>query len=143
MDYYNNYFFETKKQEIKDLNEIIKNQQGDYEKYLNEKEAKTMNIRYPLIYKIYENNNDTNNKNEKKFTESKNSWKKYEDMIRRKKFSKLPLSIDETLFKYFNDDNNKNRLLEIFKEDEYQYFKDEKNHPKKKKKKISINLILY
>ena len=97
MDYYNNYFFETKKQEIKDLNEIIKNQQGDYEKYLNEKEAKTMNIRYPLIYKIYENNNDTNNKNEKKFTESKNSWKKYEDMIRRKKFSKLPLSIDETL----------------------------------------------
>ena len=31
-------------------------------------------------------------------------------MIRRKKFSKLPLSIDETLFKYFNDENNKNRL---------------------------------
>ena len=136
MDYYNNYFFETKKQEIKDLNEIIKNQQGDYEKYLNEKEAKTMNIRYPLIYKIYENNNDINNKNEEKFTESKNSWKKYEDMIRRKKFSKLPLRIDETLFKYFNDENNKNRLLEIFKEDEYQYFKDEKNHPNK------LNIVL-
>ena len=46
-------------------------------------------------------------------------------------------SIREALFKYFNDENNKNRLLEIFKEDEYQYFKDEKNHPKKKEKKIS------
>ena len=153
LDYYNNYFFESKAKEISELNDIIKNQQGNYEKYLKEKEAKAMNIRYPLVCIIYEKNNDINNKNEEKFTESKNSWKKYEDMIRRKKFSKLPLSIGETLFKYFNDENNKNRfetlfkyfndennknrLLEIFKEDEYQYFKDEKNHPKKKKKKIS------
>ena len=84
-----------------------------------------MNIRYPLVCIIYENNNDINNKNEEKFTKSKNSWKTYEDMIRRKKtFVKMALSIEEALFKYFNDENNKNRLLEIFKEDEYQEKKD-------------------
>ena len=138
--YYNNYFFETKKKEINDLKEIIRNQQGDYKKYLqDEEEAKKMNIRYPLICKIYENKYDINNKKEEQFTSSKKTWlEKYEDMIRRKAFNKMPAGIKDILLKYFNDENNKDRLLKIFKKDEYEYFKDENNHPKKKKEKISV-----
>ena len=54
----------------------------------------------------------------------------------------------DILFEYFNDENNRDRLLQIFKEEEYEYFKDEKNHPKKKKERISeenlnkLNIVL-
>ena len=86
LDYYNKYYFETKTKEISQLNDIIKNEQGDYEKYLKEEEAKKMNIRYPLVCKIYKNNND--NKNEKEFEKSKKAWLKYEDMIKKKTWHK-------------------------------------------------------
>ena len=53
MNYYNNYYFETKNKEIVELTEIIKSCSGKYEQYLKDfDEAKKMNKRYQT-YTIY------------------------------------------------------------------------------------------
>ena len=92
-----------------------------------------MNIRYPLINLVFNNKKEANNNLEKFFTH----WEKQETMINKKRFNeKMPISIEEELFKYFNDDKNTDILLQIFKKDIYDFFKDEKNHPKLMKKKF-------
>ena len=146
LDYYNNYKFESKKQEIKDLNEITQNEQGDYEKYLKDEkefeEAKKMNIRYPIICVIYEQQNKTKDKNEKQFDKSVNSWNTAEGMIKRKKCKKMHMTIKNILLKYFNDENNKEYLLQIFEQDEYEFFKNEDNNKNEKiKEKLSEEII--
>ena len=146
LDYYNNYKFESKKQEIKDLNEITQNGQGDYEKYLKDEkefeEAKKMNIRYPIICVIYEQQNKTKDKNEKQFDKSVNSWNTAEGMIKRKKCKKMHMTIKNILLKYFNDENNKEYLLQIFEQDEYEFFKNEDNNKNEKiKEKLSEEII--
>ena len=146
LDYYNNYKFESKKQEIKDLNEITQNEQGDYEKYLKDEkefeEAKKMNIRYPIICVIYEQQNKTKDKNEKQLDKSVNSWNTAEGMIKRKKCKKMHMTIKNILLKYFNDENNKEYLLQIFEQDEYEFFKNEDNNKNEKiKEKLSEEII--
>ena len=146
LDYYNNYKFESKKQEIIDLNEIIQNEQGDYRKYLKDEkefeEAKKMNIRYPIICVIYEQQNKTKDKNEKQFDKSVNSWNTAEGMIKRKKCKKMHMTTKNILLKYFNDENNKEYLLQIFEQDEYEFFKNEDNNKNEKiKEKLSEEII--
>ena len=142
LEYYNNYYFESKKNEINELNDILQNKQGDYEKYLKDEkeyeEAKKMNIRYPIICVIYEQQNKTKDKNEKQFDKSVNSWNTAEGMIKRKKCKKMHMTIKNILLKYFNDENNKEYLLQIFEQDEYEFFKNEDNNKNEKiKEKLS------
>ena len=142
LEYYNNYYFETKKNEINELNDILQNKQGDYEKYLKDEkeyeEAKKMNIRYPIICVIYEEQNKTKDKNEKQLDKSVNSWNTAEGMIKRKKCKKMHMTIKNILLKYFNDENNKEYLLQIFEQDEYEFFKNEDNNKNEKiKEKLS------
>ena len=146
LEYYNNYYFETKKNEINELNDILQNEQGDYEKYLKDEkeyeEAKKMNIRYPIICVIYEQQNKTKDKNEKQFDKSVNSWNTAEGMIKRKKCKKMHMTIKNILLKYFNDENNKEYLLQIFEQDEYEFFKNEDNNKNEKiKEKLSEEII--
>ena len=146
LEYYNNYYFETKKNEINELNDILQNEQGDYEKYLKDEkeyeEAKKMNIRYPIICVIYEEQNKTKDKNEKQFDKSVNSWNTAEGMIKRKKCKKMHMTTKNILLKYFNDENNKEYLLQIFEQDEYEFFKNEDNNKNEKiKEKLSEEII--
>ena len=146
LEYYNNYYFETKKNEINELNDILQNKQGDYEKYLKDEkeyeEAKKMNIRYPIICMIYEEQNKTKDKNEKQLDKSVNSWNTAEGMIKRKKCKKMHMTTKNILLKYFNDENNKEYLLQIFEQDEYEFFKNEDNNKNEKiKEKLSEEII--
>ena len=146
LEYYNNYYFETKTNEINELNDILRNEKGDYEKYLKDEkeyeEAKKMNIRYPIICVIYEQQNKTKDKNEKQFDKSVNSWNTAEGMIKRKKCKKMLITIKNILLKYFNDENNKEYLLQIFEQDEYEFFKNEDNNKNEKiKEKLSEEII--
>ena len=134
LDYYNNYLFISKSKEISELNEIIKKEQGDYEKYLNEYEkAKELNIRYPLICLL--SNYNTTEKKEEILGKNIDAWDKFEQMIKGKKtFKKIPRNIKEKLFDYFNNEENKDILMKIFEKDDIlEYFKTVIEHQNKKK----------
>ena len=135
LDYYNNYYPESKTEEKKELNDIIEKGDQNYEKYLAEYEnAEKMNIKYPLI-------NIVSKCDKKNLKDSIHAWETYEKMINNKRFSKIHSNVKESLFEYFNDEENKERLLKIFKPDVYEFFKDKKNHQKKEKKKLSEDVL--
>ena len=55
LTYYKEFFFESKEEDIKRLEHIIKNNDNNYEKYLKDlEEAKKMNERLELINLLYE-----------------------------------------------------------------------------------------
>ena len=134
LNYYNNYLFISKSKEISELNEIIKNGYGNFEKYLNEYEkAKNINIRYPLICLI--NDNNTIEKNEEILGEKIDSWYKFETMVNGKKtFKKMPQNIKKKLYDYFNNEENKDILMKIFEKDILENCKKELEHQINKKK---------
>ena len=133
LEYYNNYLFVSKKEQIVELTEIIKNEKGKYEKYLEEYEtAKKKNLIFPLINILLDC--DKKNKTEKNLEESEKSWKVIEELINNKKLKKMHKNMRQKLFEYFNDEKNKDRLLQIFSQEIYEFFKDENNHPKPKLK---------
>ena len=117
-EYYSKYYPSSKNKEINEINEIIKNEKGNIEKYLKDyDEAKKTKIREPLINIIHEKKENT----EENIKKSKETWNKYEDMINRKVLVKIPKGIKKELFKYFKDEENKNRLTQIFNEDIYDF----------------------
>ena len=148
IQYYTNYFFESKKKEIEEIRDIIKNQKNNYEPYLKEYEiAKTMNLRLPLVNVLF--NYSNKEKTETNLNESAEIWKHFESKIKEKnKLAKMKKDLKKLLFDYFNDKNNEKILLQIFKEDELEYFKNANSRFKESNTKISkedidkLNIIL-
>ena len=136
LNYYNNYYFETKNKEIVELTEIIKSCSGKYEQYLKDfDEAKKMNKRYPLILLLFNNSKKAKKeKNEKNLKETVKTWTQIEGMINRKTWNRMSKDTKKVLFEYFNNEENKKRLLDIFDPDKYEFFKDVNNHPEFKTK---------
>ena len=57
-------------------------------------------------------------------------------MINTQKSRKIPKTIREKFIEYFNDENNKERLITIFGKENFEFFKNKENN-KEKTKKIS------
>ena len=122
LKYYQGFLFESKKDDIIILEQIIRNEEGDYEKYLADLDsAKKMNDRYEIINFIFEKKSK-NVKNEKNFKSSADSWLEIEKAINDKKIKKLRRDDKKILIEYFNNENNKNSLLKIFNQDIYEFF---------------------
>ena len=123
--YYKEYLFESKKEDINYINEIIKsndnvNNANDFEKYLIDyKLAKKMNLRLPIINYLYSEKNKLTIKNEEKFNKE----------VLEHKIKGISKNIKELLFKYFNDNNNKEIIMKmkIFNINEYEIFIKESN----------------
>ena len=102
-----------------------------------------MNIRYPLIYILFEERKKNKPKREEKvFEEVINSWMELEKMINDKLIKRMRMNKAERskLINYFKDVNNRERLLKIFKPDSIDYFCVEENHKMKKENIISTNI---
>ena len=123
--YYKEYLFESKKEDINYINEIIKsndnvNNANDFEKYLIDyKLAKKMNLRLPIINYLYSEKNKLTIKDEEKFNKE----------VLEHKIKGISKNIKELLFKYFNDNNNKEIIMKmkIFNINEYEIFIKESN----------------
>ena len=87
-----------------------------------------MNLRYPLIKLIFDNSKD------KVIDNAIKTWNLYEDMIKKNRFKKMPSTYKNLFINYFNEEKNKERLIEIFGNDNYENFKNINNNSKEKKK---------
>ena len=117
LKYFETFLLEQKKEEIMEIKKIINNQNLDgYINYLlYYEEAIKWNKRYDIIKYIFDIKKNDNLNN------YKDSWERYEEKI-KKKTGQIKLKLSNKLFTYFNNEKNKNSLLEIFKEDEINYF---------------------
>ena len=86
--------------------------------------SKKMNIKFPIIKYIlylkikYENFNPT----EEDLNKSIQIWDKLENIIKKKKIKKIIKTFRIALTNFFNDINNKELLLQIFKQDDLNFF---------------------
>ena len=121
MEYYNNYYSESKTKEINEIKEIIKNNKNNYEQYIKDfdfEKAKNMNLRYPLIKLIFDNSKD------KVIDNAIKTWNLYEDMIQKNRFKKMPSTYKNLFINYINEEKNKERLIEILGNDNNENFKN-------------------
>ena len=120
--YYKNYLFESKKEKISLLEEIIKKKEIEkYYDYLSDYEkAKEMNYRFNIIKYLVDNSLKSEIEIKKYFQE----WEKCESFIKQKSYRKIKNNIKIKLVDYFKNKNNKNILYKIFKEDDITYFID-------------------
>jgi len=141
LEYYKNYFFESKKNEINEIENGIFNFQNNIEDI---NRAKIMNEKYCIIDFIFNKKYTSEEKTEKKIQSIAKLWEDLEKMIRDKKIRKVQKDIKIMLGFSFDDINNKDLLLKIFGEDFYQCFKKESsiiNEENKRNIYININAI--
>ena len=129
--YYKEFCYESKKEDIKIIEKMIKNNRIEaninIENYLKDFDiAKNINIRKPIIK--YLNNLKIKNKNiqeaEEELKKSIETWKSIEKMINEKKLKKIKKDLKIYLKNYFSDINNKKILIKIFRKEIYDYFKN-------------------
>ena len=86
LNYYKNYLFISKKNQINILEEIVRNKNGNYKEYLNDYDiAKKMNERYDIINYLYESKNKNIIRTEENFNKSVKKWEQLEKLIKNKK----------------------------------------------------------
>ena len=142
LTYYKDYFFESRKKDIELIEELIKNKKGDYYIYLKDYDiAKEMNKRTPIIKYLYKSKNYINIKKEEEMTDMIKIWESLEKMIKNKNIDDIGSNKYNYFYnknedygyflnKYFNDNNNKIILSQIFNEDVIEYFKNNNNYIK-------------
>ena len=120
--YYKQFLFETKKDDIKLIENFINDKQyKKIDNYLKDYEiAKKMNYRFPIIK--YLNNIPFKTETETELNIYIDIWEKYEIIIKEKKYTNIDKDTKKKLVEYFNNENNKNILLNIFTEEEYTSF---------------------
>ena len=129
LKYYKTFCIKSKKQEIILLEKSINNldEEIQYEKYYKDLEkAQRLNVRSPLINYILEKD-ELDNNDEDDINECIMKWDELEKAIKYKKIKKMKSGYKEMLKNYFNNNDNKKILLNIFNEDEYNYFINEVN----------------
>jgi hypothetical protein len=124
LQFYKNYFFESRISDINNIEEIIRMKNGDFEVYLKDLEtAKKMNDRYEIIDYIFNSKNKDIIKTEENFGKIVKMWKDIEKAINDVKIKKLRREDKIILYEYFNNENNKISLLKIFTQDKYEFIK--------------------
>ena len=129
LKYYKSFFFVSKKSDIMLLEKSINNLNAEIEyiKYYKDLEnAKKYNARTPLIYYLLEKD-ELNDNDEDDINECIMKWDELEKAIKNKKIKKMRRDYKEMLKNYFNNNYNKNILLNIFSKNEYKYFINEVN----------------
>ena len=140
LKYYKEFYFETKKDEIKNIEDIINNNKKGYEKYLPEyDEAKKMNIRLPIIKYIIKSKYSKEIKNESQIKQIRELWDSIEILIKNKKIKKMFRSANKTFMDYINDKNNINILLKIFSQNQLDYFIGDQKYFENKSKETDNN----
>ena len=121
LKYYQNFLFESKKEDIKLIeNYINKNDKIDYKKYLpNFNEAQKINKRNFIIFYLFSQKVNNNVKKESLLKECIEDWKKLEEIIVNKDFQKMTNENKTIIMAIFSDNNNKEILKKIFNEEIY------------------------
>ena len=147
--YYEYYFFESKKDDIKIIETALKNNTIEkiYEKYKQDyNEAKRMNERYNIIDYIYnlKNNEDNKPKSEAEVQKDIEAWNVFEKLIVDNKFKKMQKNSKSKLFEYLNK-NSKEELLKIFSNESYNIIvkENQRNQEEKMKKELKSLLNYY
>ena len=120
--YYKQFLFESKKEDINLIENIIKYKKGFYKKYLKDYEISVkMNIRFSIIkFLLDKNKNDEQSIEEEEINKFSETWDNYENMIKNKKINEINQNDKTILIEYFNDKNNIDILNNIFKNKEYE-----------------------
>ena len=124
LNYYQNFYYETKTDDIKSIQNIINTDNGNYEKYFNELDMaliNKMNDRYEII-KLINNSKYKDQKNESNLQESTKTWEKIEKLINEKKIDQIESDYKKILANYFKEEKNKKIMLKIFNFDIYYLF---------------------
>ena len=126
LNYYKRYFFETKREDIKLIENYIEYGNGKIkpEYLIDIDEAKMMNDRYNIINFIL--NLKLLDKTEENFKKVTKIWEIYERFINDKRIKKIRKDDEKILIKFFIDEKNKDLLLKIFNQDSIEYFLYEK-----------------
>ena len=128
-NYFKNYFFESKIEDIKILDKIIKNKKiiGDKNYFEDLELARKMNEKFPVIDYLFnlEINNGNLQKIDFEMKKFLKKWENIEKMINQKKIKKMVKSYKIALINYFNEEKNKKTLLKIFDENKINYFVNE------------------
>ena len=120
LKYYKQFLFESKKDNIDEIEEYIKT--GIKNEELEENNLKEIDIaifysdRFEIINYFY----NIKEKSESGIKKILSSWNKLEKSIKEKKISKLPKNIMEKIYNYFNDEN-KNSIIKIFNKEIYDF----------------------
>ena len=143
LNYYKAFLFESKKEDIDKIQDIIENNKKGYENYLKDyNKAKEMNLRLPIIKYLISSKELPNIEDETRIKQNAEKWALWEKMIKDKNLKKIRKGAKIVLENYFKDDNNKNILFQIFTQDEFDNFikeieEQKKNGNKNKNKKES------
>ena len=137
LEYYKNYFFESKKN---DINEI-QNGSFNFQNHMKElNKAKIMNEKYCIIDFIFIYKYRGEEKTEEKIQIVAKLWEDLEKMIKDKKIKKIRRDYKIMLGLFFDDIKNKDLLLKILGEDSYEFFKKESSKIIKTTNKINIDI---
>ena len=122
--YYNNYFFESKIEDIALIENIIYNKKSDlnYNKYLGDYEiAQKMNERYSIIDFLLKEKSPNIQKTEENLNTLKNKWEILENKINNKQFEDIKNEDKNYLKEYCNYCQNKEIIFKIFNKDIYKW----------------------
>ena len=124
LKYYKNYFPESKKDNITEIEEILKKKDCDnFQKYLDEYDsAIKMNKRVSIINHILNYENKDMPKSENAINKATKSFENIENLINEGKAEEIPKDYTMVLINYFKDENNKNTLLQIFSQENIDNF---------------------
>ena len=128
--FYKNFFFESERKEIKEIENIIKEGANDkiYEKYEflinNKKIIEDIEIRLDIINNIYDlnlNNGDLY-LNQKRLKNIFQGWKLIEKIVKEKKIKRLQKDIKVKLYNLMRNENISNSIKKLFTENEINFF---------------------
>ena len=122
LEYYKEILFESKKDEITLIENIINtNQKIDNNLLKDYNKAENIHNKIPIIKYLYENDNKAKKKKkktEKVMKEVVESWNNMEKFIREQKIQKIKADKRKLIYNYIiNNEENKNIFLKIFGED--------------------------
>ena len=123
LNYFNNFYFQSKNKEIREIEQILRNKdKKGYSQYMaHYMNARNQNKRFNILKYISDSKNI-------KFTEKNflnnvvKFWKSHEEFIHDKKSNISKLKFKKEIFNYFTEEKNKFDILSIFKQDEIDFY---------------------
>ena len=117
LNFYKKYKFESKKNDIRFIETSMKTKTiNDCKKYLNDlKEAKEMNLKYPIIYFYYLNSGNKDKPLiEKELKNSQDSYLEVEKLIKNQKLNKIQAKFNKIFYEYFKNPKNDETINKIY-----------------------------
>ena len=137
--YFKNFLFESKKEDIDIIEDVIKNNKKEYFQYLDYYDtAIKMNIRKDIINYLFDLNN---NNDESEIEKSVDKWNTIEFLINEKRIEEIDKNTKELLINYFKDQNKQKELNNIFNQDIIKYFNNKVIPVENKSTMITTNAV--